>query len=89
MAKQEKQVTVTMTFTTNDVYPSDDIQALQENVFGFLNSNLLAKSLTNNLKLLANEKGFSNDIQNALLEQNKADVSVAEQMVKSIKISVK
>lgn len=85
--KTQKTVTVTMTFTSNEVYPADDFGSLQQNVFYFLNDNLICNTLSKKLNITCNEK-MSKVVKDALIESNEVDEKIAREMVKSLKVSV-
>lgn len=84
----KKQITVTMTFIENENYPSDDPEALVQNVFSLLNSRLVCSPLTDKLKNMGNTK--LNDkaliaLNNVLDNQH----AMAQEMIKSLKVTVK
>lgn len=91
MAKKnmKKQITVTMTFTESEVYPSNDPEVLAQNVCNFLNSNLVLNLLSKQLKNLEKNKNFNDDIKKALKFNEEVDLTMAKEMVKSLKVSVK
>lgn len=81
----KKQITVTMTFTENETYPSDDLACLKQNIFTLLNSRLVSDPLFDQVKISTNPK--LNKIQSdALLEVKNQEVSMGREMIKSLSI---